>query len=288
VAGTGDAAPGTLRLVHPLEIALGVWAASCAFAWIASLVTKDTSWVDREWSLVPIAYVWIFALAADLKSARLVLMALLVTAWGARLTFNFARKGGYSGVEDYRWVVLRSKMSPAAFQLFNLGFIVLYQNALLLLISLPALTAYEHRSTPLGPVDLLLAAAFLAALLGETIADQQQWDFQQWKRAELAAGRSCEPGFITDGLFRFSRHPNFFFEQLQWWLFFGLGAAAAGTVFVWTGFGALLLSGLFLGSTRFTEQISASKYPAYDAYRACTSMLVPWPPRDRPAELSAP
>ena len=56
-------------------------------------------------------------------------MAVLVTAWGARLTFNFARKGGYTGMEDYRWAVLRGRMKPWQFQLFNLFFIVLYQNA---------------------------------------------------------------------------------------------------------------------------------------------------------------
>ena len=66
------------------------------------------------------------------------MMALLVTLWGARLTFNFARKGGYSGVEDYRWAVLRGRMTPRRFQIFNLLFIVLAQNALLVLIALPA------------------------------------------------------------------------------------------------------------------------------------------------------
>src|SRR5450830_820737 len=112
----------------PLLVVIWIAGAVSAFAWVASLVTKDTSWVDRIWSIVPVVYVWVFAAFAGLQDARLDLMAVLVTLWGARLTFNFARKGGYSGVEDYRWPVLRERMTPAQFQAFNLLFIVIYQN----------------------------------------------------------------------------------------------------------------------------------------------------------------
>ena len=269
-------------------IVLVVAGVTCAGCWILSLITKDTSWVDRIWSISPVVYVWIFAgaaIASGDDAARPVLMAVLVTAWGARLTFNFARKGGYTGVEDYRWAVLRGRMRPWQFQLFNLFFIVLYQNALLVLISLPALVALQHPS-PLNVADLLLAAAFAAFLIGESIADQQQWEFH---RAKRAAGGHLEPGFVTTGLFRYSRHPNFFFEQAQWWVFYLLGASAAiaAGLGLWDGavngsiVGALLLTLLFIGSTIFTESITASKYPAYAAYRTATSMLVPLPPHRR-------
>ncbi|RQP12752.1 MAG: DUF1295 domain-containing protein [Microbacteriaceae bacterium] len=102
--------------MDPLPIVVLVAAAVCAFCWIASLVTKDTSWVDRLWSIVPVVYVWVFAAGSGLSDPRLVVMAVLVTLWGARLTFNFARKGGYSGMEDYRWAILRERMTPAQFQ----------------------------------------------------------------------------------------------------------------------------------------------------------------------------
>src|SRR3954469_17467874 len=130
--------------MSPLLVVVLVVLVVCAFCWIASLVTKDTSWVDRIWSIVPVVYVWIFAIAAGLGDVRLDVMAGLVTLWGARLTFNFARKGGYSGVEDYRWPVLRARMKPAQFAVFNILFICLYQHALLVLITLPASTAYEN------------------------------------------------------------------------------------------------------------------------------------------------
>lgn len=271
----------------PLVVVAAVAAAVCLFCWIASLVTKDTSWVDRLWSIVPVVYVWVFAIAAGLGDPRLVLMAVLVTLWGARLTFNFARKGGYSGMEDYRWPVLRARMSPVQWQLFNLFFIVLYQNALLVLITLPALTAWEHRGAPLTVWDVLLAVLFLALLAGETIADQQQWDFHRRKAAEVAAGREPNPRFLQSGLWRFSRHPNFFFEQAQWWVLFLFGVVAAGSLWQWTVVGPFLLTVLFVGSTIFTESISRSKYPEYADYQRSTSPIIPWIPRRVRGEVTA-
>jgi steroid 5-alpha reductase family enzyme len=259
--------------MSPLLIVILLAAAVCVFCWVASLISHDNSWVDRMWSIVPVAYVWVFALAAGLADVRLDVMAGLVTLWGARLTFNFARKGGYNGHEDYRWPVLRARMSRAQFAVFNLLFIVLYQNAILVLITLPALTAYENR-TPFGALDVVLTVLFLAVLAGETIADQQQWAFHQRKAADPAS-----PRFLTTGLFSVSRHPNFFFEQAQWWVLFLFGAVAAGSLLQWTVLGAVLLTLLFVGSTRFTESITRSKYPEYADYQKRVSAVVPWFPR---------
>ncbi|MFB8145486.1 DUF1295 domain-containing protein [Microbacterium sp. NPDC056003] len=274
--------------MDPLLLVIIVAGVACAFCWIASLITKDTSWVDRLWSVVPVVYVWIFAvagIAAGVDPTRLIVMAVLVTAWGARLTFNFARKGGYTGMEDYRWAILRGRMKPWQFQVFNLLFIVLYQNALLVLITLPAYVAFQH-PLPFTGWDAAFAALFAAFLVGEFVADQQQWEFH---RAKKAAGGTLEPGFLTTGMFTYSRHPNFFFEQAQWWAFYAIGATAAvaaglgvwGGALNWTIAGAALLTVLFIGSTIFTESITASKYPAYADYKRSTSMLIPLPARRR-------
>lgn len=277
--------------MDPLLGVIIVFGATCAFCWIASLITKDTSWVDRVWSIVPVVYVWIFAVAGLLDAGdatRLVVMAVLVTAWGIRLTFNFARKGGYTGMEDYRWAILRGRMNPWQFQLFNLLFIVIYQNVLLVLITLPAYVAWQQPA-PFGIWDAVFAAVFAGFLIGELVADQQQWDFHRAKKEGTAHG------FLDTGLFAWSRHPNFFFEQAQWWAFYAIGATAAvasGLGF-WGGalnatiLGAVLLTVLFIGSTIFTESISSGKYPAYAQYKRTTSMLVPLPPRRRTAKKGA-
>ncbi len=264
-------------------IVLGIAAVVSLFTWVASLVTRDYSWVDRIWSIVPVVYVAAFWAASGFTDPRLTIMTVLAALWGARLTYNFARKGGYSGVEDYRWPILRERMSPGQFQIFNLLFIVIFQNALLLLISLPALVAFQNQSTPIGMLDLVLAAAFLVLLIGEFIADQQQWEFQRAKAAAIAAGHEPHERFVTTGLWRFSRHPNFFFEQAQWWVFYGIGAVALGSALHVTLVGPVLLTALFIGSTIFTESITRGRYPEYAEYQRSTSMLIPWIPRQRRA-----
>jgi steroid 5-alpha reductase family enzyme len=260
-----------------LDVVMLICGVAIAGTWVAGLATGDSSWVDRIWSIVPVIYLWVFAGFAH-GDPRLVLVVVLVTAWGARLTFNFARKGGYTGMEDYRWAILRSRMKGWQYQLFSLFFISGYQNVLLVLITLPALTMSDHRRS-LTPADAVLGVLFVLFLVGETVADQQQWNFHRQKAEAAAAGATLEPGFVDTGLWRWSRHPNFFCEQAQWWVVFFFGVVAAGSLWQWTVIGAVLLTLLFVGSTIFTESISAGKYPEYAVYRTRTSMIVPWPAR---------
>ncbi len=271
----------------PLELVVILAGAFCLFAWVASLATGDTSWVDRSWSIVPVMYVSVFAGWAHFTSVRLDVMAVLALIWGARLTFNFARKGGYTGVEDYRWAVLRARMTKRQFQFFNFFFIVLYQNVILVLITLPALSAYDHRTRAFGALDGVLTALFLVCTLGETVADRQQWDFQSHKRESLNAGVVPTNQFLQTGLFRFSRHPNYFFEIALWWVFYFFGAIAAAEPITWSVVGAVLLTLLFVGSTRFTEAITLGRYPEYALYQRRVSPVVPWFPRERTASPHA-
>ena len=266
-----------------LDVVLVLAAVAIVGTFIAALVTGDSSWVDRIWSIVPVVYVWVFAGFAH-GDARLALVAVLVTLWGARLTFNFARKGGYTGMEDYRWAILRGRMKGWQYLLFSFFFISGYQNVLLVLITLPALTMSDHRR-PLTAADVILAALFLLFLAGETVADQQQWNFH---RRKAAAGGILPPGFVSTGLWRWSRHPNFFCEQAQWWVVFFFGVVAARSLWQPTVVGAVLLTLLFVGSTIFTESISAAKYPAYADYRRRTSMIVPWRAGSAAAETARP
>ncbi len=251
-----------------LLIATIACSAVCFATWLTSVITKEYSWVDRIWSIVPFVYLWIFA--ANSMDTRHILMAVVATLWGARLTFNFARKGGYAkGGEDYRWAILREKMSPVLYQIFNVFFIVIFQNFLLLAITIP--TFYAPAGNELS--DYAWAALFLGLLAFETIADQQQWNFHKAKKAGKATG------FLDKGLFSVSRHPNFFAEQAQWWVLYFWAATALGQPLQWTIVGAIVLSALFAGSLRFTEQISAGKYPEYKTYQKRVSALIPWFPR---------
>lgn len=248
-----------------------------ALCFVLSLLTDEYSWTDRAWSLMPPVYAWAFAWGGGFD-ARGVLVALLVTAWSARLTFNFWRKGGFArGGEDYRWAILKERLPGWAWQPFNLLFVAGYQNVLVFLITLPAWRAASAPG-PLGALDAAAAVAFVAALVGETIADQQQWNFHQQKRAWQARGEAG-PQFATEGLWRWSRHPNFFFEQAQWWLLTLFPLAAGLPWLDATLAGPVLLTLLFDGSTRFTEWITVSKYPEYAERQRTTSRWLPLPPR---------
>lgn len=271
--------PALLEVCSALCPALYACAAVAALCWLLSVASREYSWVDRVWSLLPPLYVAWFAHQTGFTDPRLVVMTALSGLWGARLTFNFARKGGYApGGEDYRWAELRKRMRPWQFALFNLFFIAGFQNALLFLIAYPAWYALLGRDVPWGPLDTVATLLFLALLLGETIADEQQWRFYRARKARADRG---EPGprFLTRGLFRLSRHPNFFCEISMWWAFYLFSVASGHGWLNPSIAGAVLLTALINGSTAFTEQISRSKYPEYADYQRTTSRLIPWPPR---------
>lgn len=257
-----------------------------AYSFIAGELTRNNSQVDKLWSLIPIAYTWVVAGYGNFSS-RLVLMSVMVTIWGARLTINFAMKGAYhwrfwSGEEDYRWQVLRRKpeFRPRwKWTLFNLFFISGYQNVLILLFTLPSVVALQNISTPIGPLDCIAAGLMLFFILFETMADIQQWKFQSRKWAKIRAGDELsgdfKKGFLDKGLWAYSRHPNYLAEQAIWMCFYLFSVAAGGQWFNWSITGCLLLIVLFQGSSAFSEEISAGKYLEYTGYQQTVPRFLP-------------
>ena len=272
---------------HPLSgtpygVALELCVALAFLAWLVSVITREYSWVDRLWSLCPPAYCLMVAADADFASPRLNLMAALATMWGARLTFNYARKGGFSkGGEDYRWTLMHEKLGPVGFQALNIAFIAPGQMLIVWLFASPVHQAWLWDETPLTFLDGVAVIAFLVLFIGEWIADEQMWAFQQHKKLKIAAGEEVARPFITSGLFAFSRHPNFFCEQGMWWAFYLFAVGASGQWLHWTGLGFVALTLLFHGSTQLTESISLSRYPSYSDYQASTPRIIPLPFRRR-------
>lgn len=288
-AGGPDRLPEFVAAADPLWV-LAVAAAAlalCSFA--AGWLSGDYSWVDRLWSTAPIAFAWYYA-ARSAWAWPALAAAVLVAAWGVRLTYNFARKGGYSGEEDYRWGVLRGRIRhPLAWQAFNLGFISCFQIGLFLLFTLPLRLLWEQAAAgrPVAALPFALAGlAMLASIVWEGLADSQQWRFHgakaAAKRGEPVPARyaaDVERGFLGSGLFAYSRHPNYFGELMVWWTLY---LAAAGAVGQWINYslvGPVVLTALFVGSTVFTEEITGGKYPAYRGYQRRVSPIVPLPPR---------
>lgn len=268
---------------HPLSgtpygAALELCVALAFLAWLVSVITREYSWVDRLWALCPPVYCLMVAADADFASPRLNLMAALATMWGARLTFNYARKGGFAkGGEDYRWTLMHEKLGPVGFQALNIVFIAPGQMLIVWLFASPVHQAWLWDETPLTFLDGVAATAFVVLFIGEWVADEQMWNFQQDKKRKLAAGEEVARPFLTSGLFAFSRHPNFFCEQGMWWAFYLFAVGASGQWLHWTGLGFVTLTLLFHGSTQLTESISLSRYPSYSDYQASTPRIIPLP-----------
>jgi steroid 5-alpha reductase family enzyme len=133
-----------------------------SFSW--SIVGQNCSKVDQIWSITPVVFVLHILVhyhsQTGLWHVRLVHLSILVLLWGARLTFNFWRKGGYGNFfvheEDYRWPILRRSMHPIVFWIvFNFSFIATYQNVLLFLIASPAFEIARTSPFCIQPQDVM-------------------------------------------------------------------------------------------------------------------------------------
>ncbi|WP_419554556.1 DUF1295 domain-containing protein [Candidatus Poriferisodalis sp.] len=271
----------------PYGAALNVCLALVVLCWMASIVTRDHSWVDRLWSLVPALYCGIVVADVGFGSARITVMTVLACLWGARLTFNLARRGGYrAGSQDYRWTYIQDQLTELQFQLFNVTLVSFIQLAIVWWFTSPIHQAWLHAEVPLGWLDYVAIAAFLTLLVLESVADGQMWRFQQDKKRLVATGAEVERPFMTEGLFRYCRHPNCACEMGMWVVFNLFAISASGRLWHWTGLGCVILVVLFLGSTQLTEKISSARYPGYSRYQAAVPMFIPNPlnPRRRRAQ----
>ena len=262
---------------------------SALYCFIVGELSHNNSQMDKLWSILPAVYTWIIAIRGAMN-LRLVLMAILATVWGIRLTYNFGRKGAYhfkfwTGREDYRWEVLRNRKEFQPhwkWAIFNLLFISIYQNFLVLLITLPSV-AVMNGENPLNWIDLVATFLFLFFLAYEILADEQQWAFQTTKWKMINEGKTLKElsspynkGFNTTGLWAYSRHPNYLGEQGIWLSFF-VFTIGCGIFYVnWSILGSLLLIVLFIGSSSFAEDISLSKYSEYKLYQKEVSKFIPW------------
>jgi steroid 5-alpha reductase family enzyme len=258
-----------------------------AYCFVIGELAKNNSQVDKLWSIVPIYYVWHMT-ALGSWDPRMILMSVLVSLWGIRLTFNFARRGAYSwrfwsGEEDYRWEVLRKRKgfnNPIIWMLFNLFFICTYQLTLIFLFTLPILvclnTNVDHN---LNWIDGVLALLMISCIYIEFIADNQQYAFQQEKHRRIANGEALgeyKKGFVSSGLWGIVRHPNYSMEQTIWLIFYLFSVHITGSWINWSIAGCILLIILFKGSSDFSEEISAEKYPEYKEYQKSVPRFIPF------------
>ena len=266
----------------PYGMGLELCLALAVISWVLSLLTREYSWTDRLWSVVPTVMCLIVATDLRFESVRVNVMTVLVVLWSIRLTANFALKGGYrAGGEDYRWAYLKERCGPVRFQLLNLVFTSFGQLAIVWLFTSPIHQAWSHAGQPLRWLDYVAVVLFLGFLVIETTADAQMLRFQRGKKQQLNEGIAVVQPFMREGLYRFSRHPNYVGEMGMWVAFYLLAVSGSDRIWHWTGLGCVILILMFQGSSLLTEKISSGKYPGYSDYQATVPMFIPNPLRLR-------
>ncbi|MFN7955641.1 MAG: DUF1295 domain-containing protein [bacterium] len=251
-----------------LAIVFGWFAAALGFAvaWVRQRKTCDASSVDACWTVAIALLVVAYAVTLPGAPARRALVAILTTIWSARLAAHLLRDRVLSHVgEDGRYLRLRRAWGANA----QPRFFVLYQvqAALAVLFSLPPLAAMGPE--PLDGWAWTGLAVALVAVAGESVADGQ---LRRFRRDSAHAGTTCRVG-----LWRYSRHPNYFFEWIHWWSYVLVGRGAPLT---WLG-PIVMLAFLYrvTGIPHTEAQALLSRGDDYREYQRTTSAFVPWFPR---------
>jgi len=246
-----------------------VWVGVAAAAtWVVSIARRDVSIVDSLWALMIAMGGWVYALAAGETGPRQGLVLSLATLWALRLSGHITWRNHGRG-EDRRYRAIRARNQP------NFAFKSLYlvfglQAVLAWVVSLPLMAAIAG-SRPLGWLDGVAAVIWLAGISFELVAD--------WQLARFTAEPSNADRVMDAGLWRFSRHPNYFGECCAWW---GAWLAAAAAGGAWTVVSPLLMTWLLLrvSGVALLERDIGERRPAYRDYVARTSVFFPWPPRN--------
>ncbi len=236
--------------------------------WVYSLVRRDASVVDVFWGpgfgVLALVYHW--GSAASGVRPALALAAVLL--WALRLGLHLGVRWVGKGDEDYRYAQMRARHGDG-FWWVSLGTVFLLQAGLIWLLSWPILAAIASPGMP-GLVGWAGVVVFLAGFLFEAVADQQ---LRRFRRDPARRGM-----VLDSGLWRYSRHPNYFGDALLWW---GLWLMAADAGAWWTVFAPVTMTLLLLrvsGVPLLEPHLTESR-PRYAAYVRRTSAFVPWPPR---------
>jgi steroid 5-alpha reductase family enzyme len=247
--------------------ALPALLAAAALTWVVSVAQRNVTIVDTLWSLLFVLAAAMYAWAAAPPAPRAWLVLAMVGTWGLRLAVYLAwRNWGHE--EDHRYRAIRQRNEPN-FALKSLWLIFGFQALLAWLISLPLAGAISGDG-PLGPLDVLGVALWVVGLFFEAVGD---WQLARFKADPHNAGR-----VMDRGLWRYTRHPNYFGDFCVWW---GLYLVAASAGAWWSIVGPLVMSFLLLrfsGVTLLESDIGARR-PAYAEYVRRTNTFFPGPPR---------
>ncbi len=241
-----------------------------ALLWLWSLRREDASVIDVFWGAGFVVAAWLAGSWGG-GAPRASLLLVLVTLWGGRLALHLGARNRREG-EDARYAAVREARG-AGFRWFSLYGIYLPQALALWVIALPIqVVLLVPAQAPWNGLDWVALGLWIAGVAFEAVADEQ---LRRFKADPAKRGR-----VLDRGLWRYSRHPNYFGECLIGWAYFGF-ALAADWAHAWTLLSPLLLTYLLLrvtGAAPLEVSLRAHK-PGYADYARRTSAFVPRPPR---------
>ena len=253
-------------------IGLGVILTAATGCWLISLLKQDVSIVDSLWSLMFLLAAVSYAITLPETGPRTTLVLILVALWALRLAGYITWRNWGEG-EDRRYRRIRSDNQPN-FELKSLFIVFLLQGVLAWIVSLPLLVA-QASSAPLGLVDYAGIALWVIGMVFEAGGDFQL--------ARFKADPDNQGKVMDRGLWRYTRHPNYFGNACLWWGF-GLIALAAGAW--WALVSPVVMTVLLLkvSGVSLLEEDIGERRPKYADYIERTSAFIPLPPKQAKSE----
>ncbi|MDH4055861.1 MAG: DUF1295 domain-containing protein [Gammaproteobacteria bacterium] len=252
---------------HPYVIALLAILAIAVLSWLVSIVKKDVSFVDSLWSLFFLIAALVFALLSLPIAAKGQLVLALVAIWSLRLSIYITARN-WGQPEDYRYQTIRANNEPG-FTFKSLYIVFGLQGALAWLVAMPLLPAIAA-DAPLTGVDIFAIALWVLGFIFEAAGDYQL--------ARFKSQRGNRGKVLDTGLWRYTRHPNYFGEFCMWWAFYLFAFTSGGW---WTLASPLLMSFLLLkvSGVAMLEKTIGERRPEYALYVRRTNTFFPGPRR---------
>ena len=237
--------------------------------WLLSVILKNASIVDIVWGLGFVVTAWVSRGIGDGDSGRQWLLTILTSIWGLRLAgYLLWRNAGHG--EDFRYKSMRKRWG-ARFPLISLVTVFALQGALMWIVSLPVQLGQDDATPGIGVVAFIGIAVFVFGLFFEVVGDAQ---LARFKSDPTNAGK-----VMDQGLWRYTRHPNYFGDACVWW---GLALIAAETGSgAWGFIGAMVMTYFLrrVSGVTLLERSLKKRREGYEAYIARTSPFIPRRPK---------
>ena len=241
---------------------------SMVLLWLLSLITKNASIVDIFWGIGFVVIVWFAFTFAQGYIPRKNLICTLTTIWGMRLALHIGIRN-WGKPEDFRYAKWRADNGPRWWW-FSFLQVFLLQGVLLWIIGTPLIGAQTSGYPAiLTPLDFIGVALWFVGFLFEAVGDFQL--------ARFKSDPSNKGKLLTNGIWRYTRHPNYFGDAIQWWGFYFIALAAGAW---WTVFSPILMTWLLMRVSGVAMLERAMKLkPGYEDYMRKTNPFFPWFPK---------